>query len=171
MSPIRVNLVIDEATLAERADNPVMVDDTFELTAPAARRLLASADFQRLVVGAIDGSLLDRSPEIYEPNRELREFVETQFMTCSVKGCGKPAHRSQLDHVEPFNHKDPSRGGKTVKKNLGPLCCTHHDCKTHRGYDIVFIDKARDKRGWKTPLGRVYSIEYCDLRPGHLPSV
>jgi hypothetical protein len=37
-----------------------------------------------------------------------------------------PAWNADLDHDEPFDHADPTRGGKTTAAGMKAYCRTHH---------------------------------------------
>src|SRR5699024_2577503 len=45
-------------------------------------------------------------------------------------GCSAPAENCDVDHVRPFSHSDPPRGGPTSEANLMCLCRRHHRLKT-----------------------------------------
>lgn len=48
------------------------------------------------------------------------------------------AERCDIDHVVPFDHRDPRRGGWTIEANLQCLCRLHHRLKT-AGYSRVHM--------------------------------
>ncbi len=162
LSPVQINVTIDDATLRGLADNPALVDGAYAITAGAARQLIPQSDYTRLLLDRSDGSLLERSPHTYRPNRELQQFVSLRDPVCIVPGCEKPSDRCDLDHHEPFNHKDPVAGGTTTSDNLGPLCRSHHLLRTHFDFDIKTSPDGT--RTWITPLKREYEIEMYDHR-------
>lgn len=69
----------------------------------------------------------------YRISAELARRVRLRDGTCRHPGCSEPAENCDLDHVQPFNHSDPARGGPTAEANLMCLCRRHHRFKTfHR---------------------------------------
>ena len=82
---------------------------------------------------ALLGELVGRLGEetTYKPSAALRRLVAARDGTCRFPGCQVSAGRCDLDHVIPFNHNDPLRGGLTREDNLIALCRHHHRDKTH----------------------------------------
>ncbi|MBY6541283.1 DUF222 domain-containing protein [Rhodococcus sp. BP-349] len=68
----------------------------------------------------------------YRPSEAVAALVTALYPTCIHPGCGVPSEDCDLDHVVPFDHTDPRRGGWTVTGNLAPLCRRHHGLKTRR---------------------------------------
>ena len=71
-------------------------------------------------------------------------------MKCAVATCDNDRFL-ELDH-----RADYSKGGPTAYQNLQPLCCFHHDQKTHDGYRL------RGRPGsyeWVAPDGTVIAAE------------
>ncbi|MGN0100532.1 MAG: HNH endonuclease signature motif containing protein, partial [Dietzia sp.] len=66
----------------------------------------------------------------YRPGAELARRVRLRDGTCRHPGCTVPAEDCDLDHVVPFDHADPARGGLTVETNLMAECRRHHRFKT-----------------------------------------
>ncbi|MGN0102018.1 MAG: DUF222 domain-containing protein [Dietzia sp.] len=66
----------------------------------------------------------------YRPGAELARRVRLRDGTCRHPGCTVPAEDCDLDHVVPFDHADPARGGLTVEANLMAECRRHHRFKT-----------------------------------------
>ncbi|HXH78359.1 HNH endonuclease signature motif containing protein, partial [Nocardioides sp.] len=66
----------------------------------------------------------------YTPTDRIRDHVIARDRTCVFPWCGRNARRCDLDHVAPFDHTDPTRGGPTSTDNLAPLCRRHHRLKT-----------------------------------------
>jgi len=67
----------------------------------------------------------------YAPAPSLRRAIFERDGTCRHPGCTHPAERCDLDHVVPFDHSHPLRGGLTREDNLIALCRSHHRFKTH----------------------------------------
>lgn len=66
----------------------------------------------------------------YTPSEALARFCRGRDGTCVFPGCQTPAEKSDLDHIIPFDHDDPDRGGHTTSDDLGSLCRCHHRLKT-----------------------------------------
>jgi hypothetical protein len=99
----------------------------------------------------------------YTPTERLRDHVIARDRTCVFPWCGRNARRCDLDHVVPFDHQHPDRGGATATDNLAPLCRRHHRLKTRgRWRDRmtspgVFV--------WTSPLGEHYLRDHTGSRP------
>ncbi|MBM7414924.1 MULTISPECIES: HNH endonuclease signature motif containing protein [Nocardiaceae] len=65
----------------------------------------------------------------YRPSQAVAALVTALYPTCVHPGCAVPSEDCDLDHVVPFDHTDPERGGWTVTGNLTPLCRRHHGLK------------------------------------------
>lgn len=72
-----------------------------------------------------------RTETTYQPSAALRRAVMERDGTCRHPGCSVPARRCDLDHVRPYDHANPTRGGLTREDNLICLCRKHHRLKTH----------------------------------------
>ncbi|MDJ0395351.1 DUF222 domain-containing protein [Rhodococcus sp. G-MC3] len=66
----------------------------------------------------------------YRPSAKLADCVRLRDRTCRHPGCDVPAANCELDHVVPYLHNDPMRGGWTISSNLHCLCRYHHMLKT-----------------------------------------
>nr|WP_239557331.1 HNH endonuclease signature motif containing protein [Brevibacterium luteolum] len=60
----------------------------------------------------------------------MRIALVEKWQYCTLPGCDRSAVKAELDHIEPFNHENPGRGGPTSMGNLHPLCREHHQMKT-----------------------------------------
>ncbi|WP_206474946.1 HNH endonuclease signature motif containing protein [Dietzia sp. KRD202] len=88
--------------------------------------------FARRRLDAID-TLADPDSEAsrrYSPSEALARFCRGRDGTCVFPGCQTPADKTDLDHIIPFDHDDPQRGGYTTSDDLGSICRTHHRLKT-----------------------------------------
>ncbi|MGC5169007.1 HNH endonuclease, partial [Luteimicrobium sp. DT211] len=89
------------------------------IPADLARRLATGQDvtWQRIVTDPVTGIAADVSRRTYRPGTVLGDLVRVRDATCTFPGCGIPAWRADLDHVEPFDHTragDRSSGDGTV---------------------------------------------------------
>lgn len=103
----------------------------------------------------------------YSPSEALARFCRGRDGTCVFPGCQTPADKTDLDHIIPFDHDDPQRGGYTTSDDLASLCRTHHRLKTegvwayYRSADGVYVwihgpnhpDKNSGTRVITTPTG------------------
>lgn len=92
-----------------------------ELQRSARRRLDAVATF---------ADPDSESARRYSPSEALARFCRGRDGTCVFPGCQTPAEKTDLDHIIPFDHDDPERGGYTTSDDLGSICRTHHRLKT-----------------------------------------
>jgi hypothetical protein len=144
-----INVVASEQTVHADGAEPGYLEGYGVIDAEQVRQLAAAA------------SLLVADPLIspaealrYQPSAALERAVRCRDLTCRFPGCSRPAVVCDLDHTVPFNHQDPSAGGRTVAENLKCLCRQHHRLKTFGGW--------RDKQladgtvVWTSPTGRIY---------------
>ncbi len=68
--------------------------------------------------------------QAYEIPERLREQIIGRDHTCVFPGCTAPARACDIDHIVPFDHAQPARGGPTATENLACLCRRHHRLKT-----------------------------------------
>jgi hypothetical protein len=94
----------------------------------------------------------------YEVPDRLREQVVLRDGTCVFPGCTHPARRCHMDHVIPYDHDEPARGGPTASDNLAPLCAKHHRLKTHGRwrYRMIALGVFR----WTSPHGHVFHRDH-----------
>nr|WP_240393849.1 HNH endonuclease signature motif containing protein [Corynebacterium lactis] len=78
----------------------------------------------------------DSTVEGYRPSESQAARVRGRDGTCRFPGCDVPAHKCDLDHIQPYNHDHPELGGPTDTQNLHCLCRRHHNLKTHEGWNI-----------------------------------
>ncbi|MBU5900103.1 HNH endonuclease, partial [Vibrio cholerae O1] len=64
----------------------------------------------------------------------------SKWAVCSVPGCTRKAVTSEIDHIIPFFHLDPLKGGLTRFGNLHPLCKRHHAIKTADRFRVRMLD-------------------------------
>ncbi|WP_156388238.1 MULTISPECIES: HNH endonuclease signature motif containing protein [unclassified Rhodococcus (in: high G+C Gram-positive bacteria)] len=87
----------------------------------------------------------------YRPTDAVAMAVTTRYSSCVHPGCGVPSADCDLDHIVPFDHSDPLRGGWTIIDNLEPLCRHHHGLKTRGQWTYRALEHGiihiRDPRG------------------------
>lgn len=92
-----------------------------------------------------------RSAVTYRPSARVAAFVRAAYRTCTFPNCDVPAARCQIDHLVPFDHDDPERGGWTIVTNLQPVCVFHHQAKTSGAWSAVML--AGGAILWSNSLG------------------
>jgi hypothetical protein len=95
-------------------------------------------------------------PTTYRPTADAERQVIARDQYCAFPSCRMPAHRCDVDHVEPFDHERPEAGGLTVPENLQPLCRRHHRLKTHHPGWRVTRDPHTGIASWTSPTGHTY---------------
>jgi hypothetical protein len=99
----------------------------------------------------------------YHPTPEIREHAIARDGTCVFPWCGRNARHCDLDHVIPYNHNDPERGGPTSTDNLAALCRHHHRLKTHGRWRYEMTEPGVFV--WTSPLGNTYLRDHTGSRP------
>ena len=89
----------------------------------------------------------------YRPGAALARWIRLRDLTCRAPGCSVPAEQCDIDHVIPFDHRDPAAGGRTVSWNLACFCREHHRCKTFGGWCVEL--QADGTIVWTSPAGQV----------------
>lgn len=105
------------------------------ITAAWAKTLLeAAATVTLLVTDPTTGQPVAVGVRTYRPKQDVRDQVVTAYPTCIFTGCSRPSRCCDLDHLVPFHHAHPDRGGATNSANLFPVCRLHHRLKTSGGW-------------------------------------
>ncbi len=125
----------------ERLNVPAMVNNRTPIDDQTADEVISRATWvYRMFTDPDTGVVLQSTPTKYRVTAPLKRVVEARSDTCSVPWCRVPSRVCEKDHIEPFNHADPKRGGQTVLENLHPLCKKHHQEKTNRRISITTRD-------------------------------
>ncbi|MFD2793025.1 HNH endonuclease [Promicromonospora vindobonensis] len=165
-----VRVTIPASALLGLDQAPGHLDGYGPVPAETARIIATDATWQRLLTDPVTGILTDYSTTTYQPGKVLRAAVEARDGTCTfLWGCDLPASRCDLDHIQPFDHKDKNNQGgenrsrngddhrgQTNADNLHTLCRKHHLLKTHAGWGIV-RDPLTGVTTWTTPTGRTHT--------------
>lgn len=118
-------------TLTEDSDLLGTFADGSPVPAEVARTIAGrSKSIQRILTDPGTGTPLDAKATTYQVPRDLRKTLVEQWTVCTVPGCSRRAEKSEIDHVIPFFHLNPLKGGLTRFGNLHPLCKKHHALKT-----------------------------------------
>ena len=96
-------------------------------------RLLAVATPEDLVAAAKAGRGVGPPPPAagYGPTAAQYRYLRARDRHCRFPGCRQVARSCDADHVVPYDHRKPERGGPTCVGNLAMLCRRHHRLKTH----------------------------------------
>lgn len=133
----RVITTVPCLTLTGDADLPGTFSNGAPIPAETARRIAAhSSTWTRILTDPATGTPTDTMATTYQIPQALRQTLIAQWRGCSAPGCRRRAENSEIDHIIPFDHDDPLRGGKTVFGNLHPLCKLHHQAKTDGRYAV-----------------------------------
>lgn len=144
-----INVVATDETLLGDSERPGYLEGYGIIDAEQVRQLAATASLH-----AVDSLTSAAEALRYQPSAALERAVRCRDLTCRFPGCGRPAVICDLDHTVPFNHQDPTAGGRTVFENLKCLCRLHHRLKTFGGWrDEQLIDGTVV---WTSPTGRTY---------------
>ena len=150
-----VNVTVAASTLLGLDDLPADLAGYGPIPAHVARKIAQDATWSRILTEPASGAFLERSRGTYRPGADLTRTVITRDVTCTYPGCRQSAARSELDHIEPFNHADPRAGGATSEDNLHAVCKHHHQAKTAKLWNAR-RDKATGNTIWTRPLGITY---------------
>ncbi|MFD4408474.1 HNH endonuclease signature motif containing protein [Streptomyces sp. NPDC058476] len=140
-------------------DGPAELKGYRPITAGQAREIAFAPGtiWRRLVTDLGSGLLVKVDPTTYRPTADAERQVIARDQYCASPSCRMPAHRCDVDHVEPFDHEHPEAGGLTVPENLQPLCRRHHRLKTHLPGWKVTRDPHTGLARWTSPTGHTYS--------------
>lgn len=171
--PFRMNVVVPVLSLLGESDAPAVLDGTIPIPAAMARMIAAEESvWFRVLTDPVDGSFLPVPATQYRPPLAMREHLRLRDPVCAVPGCGRSTSScSESDHIEEYDHDDPTRGGQTCLDNLHDLCRLHHRLKT-----LGLIDPVRGPDGttthWTTRSGARASVpQNTDLTTPELAAV
>jgi len=131
----RITITVPALTLLDSDSDsdsvPGMVNG-HPISPDTARQLTGTghSTVYRILTDPTDGTVLDHAAETYTIPEKMRIALVEKWQFCTLPGCDRSAVKAELDHIEPFNHEDPGRGGPTSMANLHPLCRQHHQMKT-----------------------------------------
>ena len=149
-----IEVVVAVSTLLGHDQHPGEIDG--DPAAAGLVRILAHdpTAWWRPVLIDRDGHLEALGARTYRPSALLERTVKLHDRTCQFPGCRRRATHSETDHVTPFDHDNPGRGGLTVLENLHTLCKRHHRLKHEAGWTVTRKDGTTH---WRSPHGRRYT--------------
>jgi hypothetical protein len=105
-----------------------------------------------LKIGPLAAAPCDHRHETpgYRPGRRLEHLVKIRNPACTAPGCRRPATRSDLDHITPYD-----QGGRTCECNLHTPCRRHHRLKGSAGWHADMTTPGTIT--WTLPHGRSYT--------------
>jgi hypothetical protein len=188
---VQAVLLVPVETALDLAEDAAELLGYGPISGAHARQLLAEADLRKACADAQTGRMIHLDPvrkaererpmvdtildlvltpsvsndtpeDQYRPSDRLAEFIRLRDLRCTGPGCACPAHRADLDHIDPWPR------GKTEAGNLGPASRGCHNAKTHGGWHVQRHPDGSTT--WTSPLGRTWN------RPGrgqppNLPAV
>jgi hypothetical protein len=92
----------------------------------------------------------------YTPSPRLERQVRLRDRCCVFPYCTQPAARADLDHIEPYDRQNPSRGGPTSSWNLAALCRRHHRAKTFSAWTYAMVTPGVYE--WTSPSGARFRV-------------
>jgi hypothetical protein len=110
----------EQSDVDRRDRRRVALDSTF--TGMYSGSMLLDPISGSIVAGELDA----REHELFEVTGALRRLIEVRDRHCYHRHCDEPAHRCQIDHIEPWTN-----GGITSQDN-GRLACGYHNRLRHR---------------------------------------
>lgn len=145
--PCEIQVVVPVTTLIGLSDDPGEIPGYGPIPARIAREMAdrPGSTWRRILTDS-QGRLVEVADRRL-PNTAQVRHVRARNRTCVFTGCTRPSQRTDTDHTIPF-----SEDGRTLTRNLGPLCRRHHRMK-HRGHWKV----TQPEEGtfvWVSPLGR-----------------
>jgi hypothetical protein len=158
----QIRITIPATTLLSLDNAPGHLQGYGPIPADTAAQIATDATWHRLITDPTTGILTDYSTTTYQPGKILRQAVTARDQHCTFLQCERPAHRADLDHIQPFDHdldptnQPPGTPGQTRATNLQPLCRAHHLAKTHHGWTPV-RDPTTGTTTWTAPTGHTYT--------------
>ncbi|WP_107771444.1 HNH endonuclease [Nocardioides sediminis] len=98
----------------------------------------------------------------YTPTAAMRDYVIVRDGTCVFPWCGRNARLGDIDHIVPYDHDHPDRGGQTSTDNLAALCRRHHRLKTKGRWRYRMTEPG--VFDWTSPLGWTYRRDHTGSR-------
>jgi hypothetical protein len=146
-----INVIAGQQTVIGDSRQPGYMEGYGVIDADQVRDLASEATLRLLTEPAVSPAEALR----YQPSAALERWIRMRDLTCRFPGCDRPASACDIDHTIPFNHVDPTRGGRTVAWNLKCMCRQHHRLKTfHDGWHDIQLPDGTIV--WTSPTGQTY---------------
>ncbi|MGH3847574.1 MAG: DUF222 domain-containing protein, partial [Pseudonocardiaceae bacterium] len=160
-----VQVTVGLDALLGLSEEPGQLKGYGPVTAQQARRVAITQDtvWRRLLTDPDSGMVVKTDPVTYKPTAETARHVIARDGLCMFPSCQMPAHRCDLDHIEPFDHTDPQGGGATTPDNLIPLCRRHHLLKHRTGWGVE-REAETGTVTWTAPTGHRYTTQPHNYR-------
>ena len=170
-------------TVCGESDLPGVLPEGSPIPAETARRIAGySSTMTRILTDPATGTPLDAKATTYRIPNNVRKTLVAKWAVCSVPGCTRKAVTSEIDHIIPFFHLDPLKGGLTRFGNLHPLCKRHHAIKTADRFRVRMLDTGTVEyefrhgvttrsRAPDQPIDVAHALEFselCGLSPGEV---
>jgi len=132
-----VHVIVLSSTLSGADEEPGYLDGYGLIDAEHARDLATNGNRQPVRVpdtatdatGPAEEVPLPSSAYIYRPSAILDTWIRILGGMCQWLHCDAPVWNTDLDHDTPFNHGDPTAGGRTTAAGMKPYCRHHHRLK------------------------------------------
>ncbi|WP_226345913.1 HNH endonuclease signature motif containing protein [Agilicoccus flavus] len=155
-----VDVVISAAALLGATDEPGLVEG-IPVAAETIRALAHGRDarWRRIVTDPATGYAMNAAVNTYRAPADMARVVRARDGRCRAPGCDRPAHTTDLDHVNERRH-----GGDTSAANLQSLCRRHHSKKTRHHWTATLTPDGTV--AWRLPDGHTYTTfpyDYTDI--------
>lgn len=136
LTPEVVVILNYEKMLAGASDFAITANG-LPLAAGAARTLMCQSKIYPEVLGS-KGMVLDfgRSRRLFP--KHVGRAIRAAYRGCSYPGCTMPAHRCELDHLQPWE-----KGGQTNVDNVDLYCKIHHLARHSGLFKVVKVQGCR----------------------------
>ncbi len=129
----KMMVTVPYLTAVGKSELPGTFSDGTPVPPDAARALAGeSPTWHRILTDPATGTPIDARSRSYHIPADVRAPLVGRWQSCTAPGCTRRAETSEVDHIIPFDHADPARGGQTTFENLHPLCKPDHQAKTDR---------------------------------------
>ncbi|MEY9257821.1 hypothetical protein ABH903_000831 [Brevibacterium epidermidis] len=133
----KMMVTVPYLTAVGKSELPGTFSDGTPVPPDAARALAGeSPTWHRILTDPATGTPIDARSRSYHIPAEVRAPLVGKWQSCTAPGCTRRAETSEVDHIIPFDHADPARGGQTTFENLHPLCKPDHQAKTDRRFSV-----------------------------------
>ena len=132
-----VMVILNYEKMLAGASDFAITANGLPLSAGEARTLLCQAKIYPEVLGS-KGMILDfgRSRRLFP--KHVGKAVRAAYRGCSYPGCTMPAHRCELDHLDPWEN-----GGTTDVDNVDLYCKMHHLARHCGLFQVVKVEGCR----------------------------